>query len=71
MAPLNCKSADEFLELLFFSCEYLQNFWTDIRNRVSLKRNVPSFDVDAIVFYVDNLNPAFSDVIIVLRAKKG
>ena len=66
-----CKSAVESLEHLIFSCQYSQSFWTDIGHWINLKHKILLFNADAILFYVDNLNPAFSDSIniIVLLAK--
>lgn len=54
----------------FFSCSFSKNFWTQIRNWINLKLNIPPFSIIDILLFMENLDD-YSDAvnIIVLLGK--
>uniref|UniRef100_A0A3B3HKX7 Reverse transcriptase domain-containing protein n=1 Tax=Oryzias latipes TaxID=8090 RepID=A0A3B3HKX7_ORYLA len=59
-----CSSETETLEHLFYSCNQVKIFWSDIHNWLSLKiLNIPFFSLYDVLFYMENLDPGISDVI--------
>lgn len=59
-----CDFTDESLEHLFFTCSISCRFWSDVRNWLNLKMsNIPVFNINHILFYVDGLDNSISDIV--------
>ncbi len=67
-----CDFTDESLEHLFFTCPISCQFWSDVRDWLTLKMsNIPVFNINHILLYVDGLDNSISDIlnIVFLLAK--
>uniref|UniRef100_A0A3P9JF49 Reverse transcriptase domain-containing protein n=1 Tax=Oryzias latipes TaxID=8090 RepID=A0A3P9JF49_ORYLA len=58
-----CNSNEETLEHLFFSCDYSKEFWTQIRNWINLKLNIPPFGISDVMLFMENIDDSFSNFI--------
>ncbi len=59
-----CDFTDESLEHLFFTCSISCRFWSDVRDWLTLKMaNIPVFNINHILFYVDGLDNSISDIV--------
>ncbi len=59
-----CDFTDESLEHLFFTYSSSCRFWSDVRDWLTLKMaNIPVFNINHILFYVDGLDNSISDIV--------
>lgn len=56
-----CTTEIETIEHLFFSCQHVVKFWTDVHNWISLKINIPRLKLTDVIYFMDNLDSKVSD----------